>query len=48
MRKALFWLLVAFGLMLAGCVGIERNPDSALPGNAPASWEGRSLGVPVN
>ncbi|MFA6815874.1 MAG: hypothetical protein WCS73_06225 [Lentisphaeria bacterium] len=35
-------------LFLAGCV-VERgsNPESTLPGNKPASWEGHSMGVPI-
>ncbi len=48
MRRLLVWLAVAACLAAAGCVGVERNPNSALPGNAPASWEGRTLGVPMN
>jgi len=48
MRNPLVWLLAAACLVLASCVGVERNPNSALPGNSPASWEGRTLGVPFN
>ena len=48
MRRLLIWFLAAACLAVAGCVGVERNPNSALPGNAPASWEGRTLGVPLN
>ena len=37
---ALLWLAT-------GCVGIQADPNSDLPGNAPASWEGQTLGVPL-
>ena len=36
----LLWLAV-------GCVGIQSDPNSDLPGNVPASWEGQTLGVPM-
>lgn len=42
---ALFLGVLAFAA--AGCVGLHSNPDSELPGNKPASWEGKSLGVPM-
>ncbi len=48
MKHALLLLLA--GLLLAaaaGCVGIQTDPNSDLPANAPASWEGKTLGVPL-
>jgi hypothetical protein len=45
-----FWgvlLAVLAAAFLVGCVGIEADPESDLPGNAPASWEGKTLGVPL-
>lgn len=45
----LLFLLFFFGVVLfSGCVSIdETDPNSALPSNRPASWEGKSLGVPL-
>ena len=46
--KALLLLLAGFlAPAAAGCVGIQTNPESDLPANAPASWEGKTLGVPL-
>jgi len=39
-------LTIMLGL-LAGCVGIQSDPNSDLPNNAPAGWEGKTLGLPV-
>ena len=42
------WLLALLAAAcLASCVGIEADPESDLPGNAPADWEGKTLGVPL-
>ena len=42
------WLLALLAAAcLSGCVGIEADPESDLPGNAPANWEGKTLGVPL-
>ena len=49
MRKIL-QLALCFGALLwlmVGCVGIQSDPNSDLPGNVPASWEGQTLGVPM-
>jgi hypothetical protein len=46
---ALLALLLA-GVLLcltAGCVGMVSDPNSDLPSNAPAGWEGKSLGIPM-
>jgi hypothetical protein len=42
-------LLLFCGLVLfLGCVSInETDPNSTLPSNRPASWEGKTLGVPL-
>jgi len=46
-RFLLFFLLCAV-LLLGACVSIvETDPNSTLPSNRPASWEGQSLGVPL-
>lgn len=50
MAIRIFALAVVCGAMLAfgaGCVGMVTNPNSELPANSPASWEGKSLGVPL-
>lgn len=49
MKKALLLLLstLALAALASGCLSIQENPDSDLPSNAPASWEGKSLGVPL-
>lgn len=47
--QALFLALslgVLLGLM-SGCVGIQSDPESDLPNNTPADWEGRSLAIPM-
>lgn len=46
-RLALVALCALAMTFAAGCVGIHSDPDSDLPGNAPASWEGKTLGVPI-
>lgn len=44
----MFGLLLAMvTLMVSSCVGLQSNPESTLPGNKPAAWEGKSLGVPL-
>lgn len=40
-------LLLAVLCAMAGCVGIQADPNSDLPSNAPAHWEGKTLGLPV-
>lgn len=40
-------LFAVLCLALGSCVGLQQDPDSTLPGNRPASWEGKSLGVPM-
>ncbi|MCQ2402343.1 MAG: hypothetical protein MJ202_01265 [Lentisphaeria bacterium] len=43
-------LLLALAMLAwgaAGCVGIQSDPESNLPNNAPAEWEGKMLGVPL-
>jgi integral membrane sensor domain MASE1 len=49
MKKALLLLLSALLLatLATGCLSIQEDPNSDLPSNAPASWEGKSLGVPL-
>ena len=35
-------------LLLTGCVSVgETNPQSTLPSNRLASWDGTTLGVPI-
>lgn len=34
-------------LLAGGCVGIQTDPNSSLPSNTPAKWEGQSLAVPI-
>ena len=47
-KRVAVWLLALLAAVcLSGCVGIEADPESDLPGNAPASWEGKTLGVPL-
>ena len=40
-------LAAACMVFLSGCLGVQRDPKSVLPGNAPASWENQTLGVPM-
>ena len=40
-------LVALCALAMAFAAGIHSDPDSDLPGNAPASWEGKTLGVPI-
>ncbi len=49
MKKSLLLLLSALLLatLAAGCLSIQEDPNSDLPSNAPASWEGKTLGVPL-
>ncbi|MBR4125081.1 MAG: hypothetical protein IKR13_02655 [Victivallales bacterium] len=48
--RRLLQLALCLGVLLwltVGCVGIQSDPNSDLPGNVPASWEGQSLGMPM-
>ncbi len=39
---------VLLSLLLVGCVSVGKtNPESTLPANRPASWDGTTLGVPI-
>ncbi|MCQ2396201.1 MAG: hypothetical protein MJ106_00700 [Lentisphaeria bacterium] len=40
-------LCAIIAIVMVGCVGIQTNPDSDLHSNAPAEWEGKSIGVPL-
>lgn len=43
-------LLISIFLLglLASCVSIDQtDPNSALPSNRPATWEGRTIGAPL-
>ena len=45
-----FQLALCVGMLLAlavGCVDIQTDPNSNLPSNTPAKWEGQSLAVPL-
>ena len=48
-RHAMLLAMLAAACMvfLSGCLGVQRDPKSVLPGNAPASWENQTLGVPM-
>ena len=48
MLRLLFFLFFCGCVLFSGCVSIdETDPNSTLPSNRPASWEGKSLGVPL-
>lgn len=48
MRAVLFILLLAIlAFLQVGCVSVGENNSSDLPWSAPASWEGKTLGVPL-
>ena len=48
MSRLLFTILCLAILILSSCVSVDaRDPNSTLPSNRPASWEGQSLGVPL-
>ena len=44
-----FLLALSLGVLLglASCVGIQSDPESDLPNNTPAKWEGQSLAIPM-
>ncbi len=48
MTRLLIFLAICWVVLSSGCVSIdETDPNSALPSNRPASWEGKTLGVPL-
>ena len=48
MRILVTGILFLLLALLVSCVSIdETDPDSPLPANRPANWEGTSLGVPI-
>jgi len=48
MRVLITGLLLCLLALQFSCVSIdETDPNSSLPSNRPASWEGQSLGVPM-
>lgn len=48
MRYAVVFIGLCALLLLAGCVSErEANAQGRLPWNAPPSWEGQTLGVPL-
>ncbi|MBQ4479464.1 MAG: hypothetical protein II943_02380 [Victivallales bacterium] len=45
-----FMLALGLGVFLvavSSCVGIQSDPESDLPNNTPAKWEGQSLAIPM-
>lgn len=50
-KRLLVWLAsLAMLAVLSGCVSVDDESEkggSALPWNAPANWENKTLGVPM-
>jgi len=47
MRSTVVFFVLCVLLLLAGCVSEkEVSAQGRLPWNAPAAWEGQTLGVP--
>ncbi len=48
MRVVIAGLLLFLLALQFSCISIaETDPNSSLPSNRPASWEGKSFGVPM-